>query len=587
MKSRHATAFLLILTGFATIGMWRPGPRSSSGQKKMLAAQTPVQVPTEHLDIYGGVPIRVSEPAKSFRVKKVGDRWLFVTPAGNAFWMLGVYAVDTQDSVDDRGETYSHRIVSKYGDKYTWAKQTVKRLKAWGFNTIGEYSTWYVFPTKSPFTDWANPERMPFVTMIRPSYYGLTNQHHYAKGPFKDLVAGTDPAIYTDWRGSTTPDVFDPNFEEYVNGSMSELTSDVLNSPWLIGIATDDADDLYGFGPGPDAPAARLHAHIGWLVLTGNFQQTRNSKLGVSYTDPKVYSKYALRDFLRKKYSTIEALNHAWGSNYTSWDSDGGWPSGRGFLDESGRNPWVGKDSGRLKIAAPAVRSDLDDFLYVFARKYFSIVSSAIKKRSGSHLVFGPAALNGWGGLTRPQILRAAGQYLDVLQAGISSQQILDLTARYAGDIPIVTWEGMVANPDSDLWRYPNPPEGVEASQSQGLRGQAYAQRASFLYEAKTSAGIHQICGLKFWAYVDSWGEKQNWGLVSFSDNAYDGKEAVRSGGTDPWGFRVGGEERDYGDFISSVRRANLGLIHSLHTEEYSAQSRAPKAPVASAAPHS
>jgi hypothetical protein len=51
---------------------------------------------------------------------------------------------------------------------------------------------------------------------------------------------------------------------------------------------------------------------------------------------------------------------------------------------------------------------------------------------------------------------------------------------------------------------------------------------------------------------------------VSFLDNAYDGKEAVRAPGTDPWGYTTGGEEKDYGDFISSVRAAHQRLVADL-----------------------
>ena len=34
-----------------------------------------------------------------FRTGKVGTRWVLVTPAGNAFWMRGVYDVTGDDHV--------------------------------------------------------------------------------------------------------------------------------------------------------------------------------------------------------------------------------------------------------------------------------------------------------------------------------------------------------------------------------------------------------------------------------------------------------------------------------------------------------
>ncbi len=67
-----------------------------------------------------------------------------------------------------------------------------------------------------------------------------------------------------------------------------------------------------------------------------------------------------------------------------------------------------------------------------------------------------------------------------------------------------------------------------------------------------------------WWAWTDSFAEQTNWGLVSLLDNAYDGREAVVGAGVDPWGFKTGGEERNYGDFITSVRNANLTVMQAL-----------------------
>jgi len=532
------------------------------------------RLPGRSLDRFGGIPILVSDPTGFFRVEKFGDRWIFITPKGNAFWMLGVFNIAATTSIDNLGDSYRSRMLRKYDDglgeswraTLRWGEQVVKRLRSWGFNTTAEYSSTYVRPIRSP-------EKMPYVSILRPSSrYGLTNKWGFAPGPFKDLIDCTDPNVYTGYRGSGTPDVFDPNFDAYVDGWLQATKEDpfwkkTLGSPWQIGIATDDADDLVGFGPGPEVPAPRLHDHIGWIALATHFEQRENSRLGVTYADPKVYSKYALRDFLFQKYAgDLITLNTAWGSQYTSWDSEGGYGEGTGLLDESGRSPWLGNDHKRLGTASPGVVVDLDAFLYEYAKKYFSTVAGRIREQVPNVLVFGPATLNGWGGLTRKEILRAAGEYVDVLQVGLSSQRVVELTAQYAGDIPIVTWEGFPANSDSSLWRYPNS-GGLGHLQTQEARGRLYSDRLNFLFGATTASGVKPVVGIKFWAWCDSWGEKGNWGLVSFLDNAYDGKEAVVTAGTDPWGYPTGGEERDYGDFISSVRQANLKILQQLREE--------------------
>src|SRR5436309_8826546 len=92
--------------------------------------------PEAHRDRFGGVTLRVGKPSDSFKVAKIGNRWVFVTPEGNAFLMLGVFFVDVGGSVDDLKDTYANRIVVKYGSKPKWAEYAVKRLKVCGFNTL-------------------------------------------------------------------------------------------------------------------------------------------------------------------------------------------------------------------------------------------------------------------------------------------------------------------------------------------------------------------------------------------------------------------------------------------------------------------
>ena len=122
-------------------------------------------------DPFGGLPVRVADPAGFFRVKKVDNRWMFVTPAGNAFWMLGVFAADVDTRFID--------LEAKYGGRPTWGVQVTRRMKAWGFNTLAEYASAYVLPGKP------NVEKLPFVVMIRPSFYGLRNYGGHAPGPVR------------------------------------------------------------------------------------------------------------------------------------------------------------------------------------------------------------------------------------------------------------------------------------------------------------------------------------------------------------------------------------------------------------------
>jgi hypothetical protein len=522
------------------------------------------------VDQYGGVVRGVAPATGFFQVKQIGDRWMFVTPEGNGMWMTGVFAVAAPDWVDDFGTSSGARVSAKYGGgddwKDRWRINAARRLKAWGFNVMSAYHHWHMRPGSMPGS---NPEGVPYIHIINPARDAITQRHGYGTGPVKDLIVATDSLHYNGWRGSRQLDFFDPNWETYADGWIrgdEGLKHGNIGNPWLLGISMDETDTLFGFGPGLEVRAPRLHTHPGLIALITNFEQASSPWVS-SYADRKVYTKYALRDFLAGRYGTIAALNSAWGSTYTTFDSEGGWGTGTGLLDENGSHTWVGKWHDEMATGSPAVRADLDDFLYLYAKRYFAVMAAKMRQHAPGHLVFGPASLNGWGGLSREGVLRAAGESVDVLQAVIGSQTVLDRTAAYAGNVPLVTWDSISANPDSALWRYPNPEDfagATRVAQTQHERGQRYADKLAALFDAVSPAGVHTVAGMTLWAWSDHFMEKANFGLVTLSDNAYDGQEAAVASGTDEAGYATGGEERNYGDFLSAATAANASVAQSL-----------------------
>jgi hypothetical protein len=491
---------------------------------------------------------------------------MFVTPDGHAFWMMGVFSVQPTGSPE-----------RKYGSMDTWGNQQVKRLDAWGFNALGDYAHSRTTPWNLP----SNVRHMPTVDLAKFSQNAITNRMTVtgqvpAPDAVKDLIDCQDLVNgYTGWRAGL-PDVYDPNFDIFVNNTMAAAVADrygiggIFASPWLIGYAADDSDYLFGTGAGPDLPVpdGSIHPHIGWLSLAAMPAKPTKSGHGVPYKDPTVFSKKELIKFLRARYKDdIAALNKAWGSNYSLFDSDGGWGSGRGLADENGKHTaWLGTRDATLEGASRGVKADLDDFLYQWATQYYKTTSTRIRQHAPGLLVFSQVSLNNHGGISRKGVLQAAAENCDVLNASVWTQQVLDLMASWIGDKPVIPWEGQVANPDSALHEHPNPYlSGIGKWNTQAERGAGYAARIDFLSNATvTATGNQPIAGFKFWSLIDHSGEKINWGLVSLRDNAYDGKEAVIAIGVDPWGFKTGGEARNYGDFISSVKAANVKALQTI-----------------------
>jgi len=531
------------------------------------------------MDPYGGLLSAHSPKGATghFRLEKFGNRWSFVTPDGNAFFMLGVYNVSGDGHVDEMGGTYNQRFLAKYGKPEVGWPQVNRRLRAWGFNTIGPFSYRMTLPTNSE-PSWPGgqqPVKMPFVGLA--GNPGITGR---VIGAYKNLYQGLDHGIFPGEGGANFPDVFDLGFATFATKQYAH-NSDLArykNSPWFIGCMTDDTDFLSGFGPGVDFatdPPGKYHWHLGFLALMTAPSQAANpysKPPHQPYADTKVYTKYALRDFLLARYGTISALNAAWSSNYTTFDSDGGWGTGSGLLDENGRDShaWLrGRDARYyLSGTTPRLKADLDDFLYELSKKYFSTLRTAFKTVAPKNLFFGPTNLGGtgWRAPARGPILKAAGEYLDVLNVGTdASQAQLNFMAQWAGDVPLAIWEGIVANPDSSRWRYARQQSPATWSvPTQQARGEKYKQDLLNLWSGSAAAtGSHPFVGLLWWDWHDMSSEQTNWGLVSLADNAYDGREASNEVGTDAWGFKTGGEERKYGDFLTVVHNANLQLMLS------------------------
>jgi hypothetical protein len=637
------------------------------------------------VDEYGGWLGTPCAKTGHFHTQKVGNRWWLCTPDGHVFWSVGIYNVNAyqNQSPDDLQSSYLRRVIQKYGDSdLTWASQQNRRLLSWGFNTIGEFSEKWVYTTATHPRwpgDHTQPVKLPSIGMVRPAVYASRNQGGYASGPIKDMLYGLD-GNYKGYRGSGLPDFMDNNYAAWMDGAIRNIHP----NGWTVGITVDETDQLWGFGAGPDfttKPPGHNSDDPAWMVLATSPVQTFDpSPVGVSpsqiYSDTLVYSKAAqalnppsLRDFLAQKYrNNIAALNVAWGSNYTTFDSAGsavkgegvgtgngadrtfirqlgqrpvsaysvlikkgqqvaagdcppwvsacgaasgsgairgveqqqvtgsinystaflqvtfatappagtpitvdyiagGWGYGSGLMDEDGRHTaWMGTPQGATRndpslcltstpvctaSANPQLASDLEGWLGVFAAHYFGTAKAVLSKYT-QVLYFSPT-LGTWNAPARAVILQAAEPYVDVLhETWDGSQAQLDFVARNFGDRPITTWEGSSANRDSCLYRYSQPGYATQTE-----RGEAYMQRISALLDVEASAGTHPFVGFRWWDFVDMWNEKTNWGLVSLLDNAYDGKEDRVALGRDPWGYTTGGEEREYGDFLSRVKQAN------------------------------
>lgn len=244
-----------------------------------------------------------------------------------------------------------------------------------------------------------------------------------------------------------------------------------------------------------------------------------------------------------------------------------GWGIGSGLMDEDGRaahRSWLGSDYFSLRDTKPAVRADLDAFLYALASEYLGTCHDEIKAAFPNALLLGPDSIGSWGAPPRPPVLQAASRYVDVLSGPgdlESRPDVIEYLGRYFGDKPVIEGQYRTADADSPWAAFAKRANGIHEFPTQQARGQAYYEAIQALHSRSYANGSHPFVGEAWWQYSDNSGEKKNWGLITLLDNAYDGHEDVTAAvSCSPplEKYKCGGEEKSYGDVISLVRKANM-----------------------------
>jgi len=519
-------------------------------------------------DTYGGLTAAGSTrpPTGYFHLEKQKDRWKLVSPLGNNFFLLSVF--NANESFIEPGV-----IQKRYNnDKELWATHRGERMLSWGFNSLGEYTCERGLPVGTWGGKSGNPIKLPFILFMSTSADSIYHTSDIGLAePIKQILKGIPSTTYNcakNYCGEGVMDIFDPKWAQGYAGEIAlqnkAITGGFANVPWIIGITTEDADFFWpikGTGTGPYP-----YPHNSWFVAVTNFQQS-------GFKDPKLYTKYAWVAYLQQKYGTIDKLNAAWGSTYTTFGDSGGFGVGTGVLDEDGRHKWIGTDPYGLTGETAALQADMNAFLYQYVYQMESVAVKAIRSYDKNHLIFAPSALGGVGDIgIRPQVLQAlADARVDALPISYTPKspqnvsiitQAYDLTGK-----PAIVWYGVTANQDSYFHGYPSQGSDYPTQETRALH---YNSDLGVLYGAKATNGDHPILGIDFWSLTDSSrGEATNWGLMSNRDNSYDGKAAIAAPGTDAWGFPTGGEDRNYGDFLDGVTQTNLNTVKQFIVETH------------------
>ncbi|MBI4605377.1 MAG: hypothetical protein HY721_25720, partial [Planctomycetes bacterium] len=147
-------------------------------------------------------------PTGFFHVEKLGSAWWIVDPDGRPFISKGVnhvsYAGDNSPKLGF--SPYRKAVEAKHGSAEAWARASVERLRGWGFNTIGAWSSRETWRQGMPYT----------------------------------VILDLGSSAGGDWLKGSFPDVFSERFREAVRKAAQERCAPRRGDWLLLGYFTDN-----------------------------------------------------------------------------------------------------------------------------------------------------------------------------------------------------------------------------------------------------------------------------------------------------------------------------------------------------------
>ncbi|MDW8206277.1 MAG: beta-galactosidase [Chloroherpetonaceae bacterium] len=261
-------------------------------------------------DAYGGWASGPQLKATGFfRAEKYDGKWWLVTPEGRLFFSVGMDCVALFDTTiitgreymfawlpekDDplarhygyvtqvhsgpvkEGVTFNFRnanLERKFGRDYetVWLNFVLRRLKSWGFNTVGNWSDSRLYGNR----------QVPYVATA------------HIEGDHARVSSGSDY-----WGKMHDP--FDPRFAQSVARSLESVIAKVKGDPFCLGYFVDNE-----LSWGDSGEEGRYGLALGTL----------------SAEAPVSPAKRAFLSQLRQKYGEVARLNAAWGTDFASWEA--------------------------------------------------------------------------------------------------------------------------------------------------------------------------------------------------------------------------------------------------------------------------
>jgi hypothetical protein len=416
----------------------------------------------------------------SFRTEKYQGKWWLVDPEGRLFWSHGIVAVLLKDdnpitsrehyfdSLPPRNEfpefyhdrkvgnttslsRYRNQVVTsfyiaefnqmrKYGESWQvqMKERTNRRLKSWGINTMGAWTS----------------REMTWEPVI---------PYTIALGSSGRRIEGSE----SNW--TEFPDPFDEGFKMGLANRLTLEKETTASDPYCIGYFIDN--------------------ELAWGSPTHLAESTLKSP-------PDQPAKMALREFLIKKYLSINALNNTWNSNYITWDD---------FMQQ--------------KSVPDNAGDDLIKFNKKIVQQYFSICRDELRNAAPNKLYLGARFdfhMYPLEDSTKDWLIEIAAKYCDVISFNRYQYSCLELIPPKGVDVPLMITEWHMGTMDRGMFHF-----GVRFASSLEQQADLYK------YYVRQALKNPYLVGTHWFKYSDQSltgrldGENLRIGFVDICDRPY------------------------------------------------------------------
>ena len=448
-------------------------------------------LPLGTLDAYKAPLSRpiVQTPTGAFTTKKVGNHWYLVNPLGRSFFSLGfVHADSTQTfpvDVDSTAPSVRNRFVGLPADSDPVYQSAFSRIDdfrggqrlhfnhAIG-NLIRKYgSTWsdkLATSIGARINSWAGNTCTNCIDAIRTGSSVLSANGYIFFNPVPFISSAPHGNIQ---------DTFDTSFQATAHG----------HAGWVVGRETNPLSMGVFYGN-----------EWGWGSPDSTNLARWNIGVGVMRSNGTLAAKRWFQSFLQTKYSTIQALNSAWGTSFASWQT---------FLD----NPMTFNVIGDVK---PGMQTDFVAVQREHADRYFRIIRDELRGYNYKGLYLCSRFLTPeW----TPEAIASASQYCDVISVNYYGLDPNKDLADFKIDKPVIISE----------FSHTTGASGARLSGSMIGAVSKSSEKQLTKYFISEFKSWPNIVGFHFYAYYDTAlngrpviQENFGFGLVSVTDRVHE-----------------------------------------------------------------